>query len=98
MKPDCDKLRERVERGAQLLDRLEPDWFKVIDPEYLDMEKCSRCILGQLHGDYFHSPVYEQIIGMQADPDEYGFDVFRTPGYDHYDLREAWLDELRRRI
>jgi hypothetical protein len=48
----ADALVGRVERGARLLDRLEPGWHLRIAADRLAMETCNRCILGQLHGEF----------------------------------------------
>lgn len=44
-------LRPRVERGAALLDSVEPYWFKLVEVA-LDLSDCKRCVLGQVFGDY----------------------------------------------
>lgn len=46
------KYREGVERGAALLDEKRPGWRARVDLASLDLGSCSRCVLGQLLGDY----------------------------------------------
>jgi hypothetical protein len=51
--PDlAGQLLSRVERGARLLDQVEPGWYRRIAADRLAMESCDRCVLGQLHGDF----------------------------------------------
>lgn len=45
-------LTVAVNRGAQFLDEREPYWFKRIESE-LQMINCTKCILGQVFGDYY---------------------------------------------
>lgn len=44
-------LRPRVERGAALLDSVEPYWWKRIEEE-LRLSDCKQCVLGQVYGHY----------------------------------------------
>lgn len=41
-------VKERVARGAALLDRIVPGWEKRIDLEKLDLASCEFCVCGQL--------------------------------------------------
>lgn len=47
----------RVARGAEYLDGINPDWFKLVDTEHIDMRSGSRCIAGQVFGSYGNLPV-----------------------------------------
>lgn len=40
--------RDRVQRGARLLDEKKPGWEKEIEIDHLNMEMVDRCILGQV--------------------------------------------------
>lgn len=42
------KLKERVERGARLLDEHFPGWWKRINLDTLRMNRCTQCVVGQL--------------------------------------------------
>lgn len=42
------RVRERVERGARLLDDAFGDWHWNVDAERLDLNSWERCVLGQL--------------------------------------------------
>lgn len=41
-----------VSRGARLLDKVKPGWFKKVHPEELDMSNPEMCILGQTFKRY----------------------------------------------
>ena len=43
---------DRVDRGAELLDRVRPGWADEVGLEDLDMVHCALCMLGQLFGDF----------------------------------------------
>lgn len=43
---------ERAQRGAVLLDTIQPGWEHDINLGQLNMFMCSQCILGQLYEDY----------------------------------------------
>jgi hypothetical protein len=43
-------LRERVARGAALLDERAPGWRRRIDWDAVDMSDCRACVLGQAVG------------------------------------------------
>lgn len=45
-------LMPRVEKGAALLDERCPGWFKRIDIAQLALASCSRCVVGQLYGEF----------------------------------------------
>lgn len=49
-------LRTKVQDGANLLDKIHPDWRKVfqsIEPHRLRMSECRSCVLGHLYGNYW---------------------------------------------
>jgi hypothetical protein len=46
------KLKARVRNGSQFLRELDPDWFKKIDIDTIDLHDPKKCILGQVFGDY----------------------------------------------
>lgn len=43
-------IRNRVAKGAALLDKHNPNWFRDIDLEVLDQDWAGTCVLGQLYG------------------------------------------------
>jgi hypothetical protein len=57
--------------GAEFLDREQPGWASHINLEELDLSSCTRCVLGQLFGD-FTDATYEMDLDS---PESYGFDL-----------------------
>jgi hypothetical protein len=49
-----DEARERVARGAALLDQKRPGWEHQIDTGKLDLSQSCFCVLGQVCGNYYH--------------------------------------------
>lgn len=41
-------VRDRVDRGVELLDAEVPDWRDRVHPTHLDLSNCSTCLLGQV--------------------------------------------------
>jgi hypothetical protein len=62
-----------VARGAALLDHKNPGWWRAINIGFLDMEKCTRCILGQLYGQYQHG--LNQLEMWESNAARHGFYV-----------------------
>ncbi len=87
-------LRERVLRGAVLLDRKRPGWWKTIDLFALSMSDCSRCIVGQALGQ-FDELAFEEVLGLPyetAIATAHGFDKeYPRKHYGHPELREEWV-------
>lgn len=46
------ELLPRVEKGVALLDAHDPDWWRRINVQALDLSSCVRCVIGQLCGNY----------------------------------------------
>lgn len=61
-------FEQQIELGVQLLDDKYPGWLAEIDLETLDIAIGTKCIIGQLTGDYIHSPLIKHI-----NPLEFGF-------------------------
>lgn len=65
-------LTTAVSEGVALLDQAQPDWWKHINLDTLDMSACYSCILGQLYGSY---AVGREDLGIKySEGDLYGFD------------------------
>lgn len=45
---ETKEARKRVARGARLLDKVVPHWFKLIDIQELSMSSCADCVCGQI--------------------------------------------------
>lgn len=87
-----DPDRRAVRRGAKLLDREKPDWFKLVDLDRLNLDSSLTCILGQVYGDYYAGRVdlgidYEQV---RSHAFVGGMSIFRR--------EEFWRHEVERRM
>lgn len=87
------ETQERVRRGAQMLDRKNPDWFNEIDLDVLDLNDCHACILGQLYGTYSEG---RYRIGLDWDLQATGSHGFTVWPRDHIeDLDDFYSEEER---
>jgi hypothetical protein len=77
-------IAQRVAEGAAFLDVRDPEWIGKVDLERLDLGSCTRCILGQLAGDYEDGVEMFALDG--ADTVALGFNT--TLGFD--DLTAEW--------
>lgn len=48
-----ENYAERVAKGVEWLDSVEPNWRNMVDPEKLSMWSPYWCILGQVFGNYW---------------------------------------------
>lgn len=64
----ADYARKRVQRGADFLDQADPDWFRHVDAESLELSSGRRCVLGQLHGDFRMGLSRSHLINMSSAP------------------------------
>ena len=94
--------KERITRGARLLDRVRPGWFRRVKITKLDMAQGERqpdgcgCILAQVYGNFVEA---SQMLGLDLrtySDSSHGFNY--GDGDDSFDdLGEAWKDEIRKR-
>jgi hypothetical protein len=98
------KLREAVTRGARLLDRRHPRWYKKIDLDTLDLRSNEKCICGQLDGRGRWMEQFDRLRGKNFSsmglPVRYGFDLFHeddVPGADWEYAEALWVSEIVRR-
>jgi len=102
------RARERVQRGAEYLDDMDPEWYRRVDAESLELGNGRHCILGQLHGEFRLGLGRSHLITLSSapraslSPVAYGFkcvddvpDAWRT--YDYELLNEAWRQAVRTR-
>ena len=47
-----ERPTDRVARGVEYLNKYNPDWYKQVHIESLEIQDCLGCVLGQLHGSY----------------------------------------------
>jgi hypothetical protein len=89
-------LLERVDRGAALLDEYDPDWWAVIDLEYLDIRSWRTCVLGQLaEANIGRLDTYSSMARVLGIPigrgQNYGVD---GPMYDMSPMTKAWTQAV----
>ena len=103
-----EQVRERVQRGAEYLDSVDPEWYRRVDSETLELEDGRHCVLGQLHGEFRLGLGRSHLISMSSaprtslSPVAYGFKcVENVPdewqAYDYDLLNEAWKEAVRTR-
>ena len=91
--------RQNVRRGARVLDSINPDWYRKINPDILDIADYKRCVLGQLYENFWYACKdlelsYESAI-------YYGFNVRSEDtedGHSYNDLTKYWKEEIARRM
>jgi hypothetical protein len=90
---------ERVANGVKLLDEKLPEWREHVDPEILQMDSLSDCILGQTYG---HWTTAQEELNMwsRTDQEAHGFE-FSVNEYLHEDfpqlqdvLTQEWIKQL----
>ena len=86
-----------VKKGATLLDRISPTWFKKVNLDKLNMQLCSACILGQLYKDYWNGidTLQEYFLEENFDERKYGFLTNRTS---FHILNKYWIKEIQERL
>lgn len=60
-----NSIRDRIDRGVEMLDDNRPDWRDRIDPTRLDMLDGFRCILGQVYDEGPFAVLSGYQIGMR---------------------------------
>ena len=74
-------VRERVARGADLLDERSPGWWRTLVPESIDVKYGNSCVLGSLNPDVGYYTVLAELEISEDDADQegtatwYGFEV-----------------------
>lgn len=105
------KRHEAVIRGAELLDDIEPNWYKRIDQAKLDISDCTACILGQMYGEFvgpamriFHtsnaSAAAETSIdyGFEAASARVGNNFGRRNTTEYMILTHYWNEQIEKRL
>jgi hypothetical protein len=106
-----EEFAAAVERGAQLLDRWNPDWFRYVETERLHMRSCGECIVGQIAENLLRLEVPDSgetyvtargMIGMDCNPASYGITLdcaeFCANSSVYWDiLRDLWIAQIDHR-
>ena len=92
------KIAEAVRKGAKVLDKTDPLWYKEVDINTLDLADGEHCILGQLCGNYYDAGGYIDGLDPNEDPTEssksvkLGFNTVRKQSFPN--LTMAWIKEI----
>lgn len=107
------EARERVAKGAALLDRERPGWFTVINTGQFDMQTSCLCVIGQVCGNFYLD--VHRFTGERCAQREYpkaealGFWVacsssdgtlnkFDAIADDYRFLQDAWIEAIADRL
>lgn len=107
---DVTAAQQRVWRGAELLDRVYPEWREHVDVNTLDMTSGVHCVLGQLASTWPGMPddirewaqyqdVVEKLEWTEHETYDHGFVSHGFAGYDHLAtarLAPLWVSEILR--
>jgi hypothetical protein len=109
MPDELDNLAACVGRGAALMDRTHPNWFRKIDLPSLDMNSCMDCIVGQMFGSYNDvlkdvEDFFPGTFNLQESPAAFGLTTYRDPRESMEQtsarfevLTKLWRAEIERR-
>lgn len=103
-----ENVRERVQRGAEYLDEMDPGWHRRVNANTLELEDGQHCVLGQLHGEFRLGLGRSHVLTLSSapraslSPVAYGFkcvegvsDEWEARDYEL--LTQAWRAAVRRR-
>lgn len=90
-----------IRRGAKLLDKMRPSWFKSVSIQKLDLGSCDLCVLGQLY-DNGTKNGYDRgldLLKEKLDSPEYAFIISDEYGFSSSEecADEMWAYEIARR-
>jgi hypothetical protein len=100
-----DVVRERVARGAALLDERSPGWFRTLVPESIDTRYYDQCVLGSLNPEVGYAgvrnelEVEEDLNDIEGTTVWYGFDVTldEDGGESYARLTDTWRNLIAER-
>ena len=101
--PIPSEVRERVASGARLLDEKRPAWFRTAFAwENFNINSTSHCILGQIFRNEpnLACSAYDRGVKAVLDGDysEVGRLGFTSGGFESWVLKDAWMDEVQKRL
>lgn len=88
-----DRAARAASKGAALLDREKPEWFRKVDTYHLEMQYCHKCVLGQVFADYnrgLEAIDLEEFDVNGLDDSHYGFALNEYD--DAYFGLSAWME------
>ncbi len=90
----------RVETGIRLLDKQMPGWADHVDLRTLEIESCTRCVVGQLFGFARPDDLWWGYKGLGVEsPRRFGFSLDWDLGHrvTYGGLTRAWRRKIRER-
>jgi len=90
-------LVDKVDRGAMLLDALEPGWEQQINVDELDLMHDQDCVLGQLYESYANGLENLGPI-VQEYPVEFGFTKAAGSQRGFATLTRLWKKSIEERV
>ncbi len=97
-------IKERVQAGAALLDKVLPDWWDgkekpTIDLKILNMNNGEMCVLGQCFGVYEDGckKLALSAWGFPSEPAAHQFGFIGKRGENTSNLTSPWRREIKRR-
>lgn len=78
-------VEQRVANGVEWLDVNKPGWEPTIDVGRLNLAAPCLCVLGQLFGDYWRSPLAARNHSAQIRAANLGFNAYPPPPVDDWD-------------
>ena len=102
--PNIDTTEEDMaiatDKGAILLDELNPAWFQAIDVSELVMSQYAQCIIGQCYpGKGFYHGLEQLNLTDLPDAYAYGFDLEDTSEDSNWDkLTALWTEKVTNRL
>ncbi len=88
--------KERVEKGAELLDEKRQGWEDEIVLDVLDLGSCRNCIIGQLYPVFSNVVTAMEELGIEGYDPDYGFEVMLVND-EYEELDTLWTKEIRSR-
>jgi hypothetical protein len=87
-------IAERVAAGVAWLDAEVPDWWRDIRLDRLEMASCTRCVLGQVFGEYGDAPLGD----LFEQPLRLGFNVSLANDFREFgELTAEWRRVIEER-
>jgi hypothetical protein len=90
MPRENEPLEKRVKRGAKLLDKKAPDWFKKTRVTKLEMSNPYSCVLHETFGGWGLGLDTLKIETLLREECRYAFDLLRNEYPDMKKIRPLW--------
>ena len=90
-------VSEAVNKGAALLDKVRPNWYKEINLDTFHFLNPSLCIIGQLYGQYLNG---EEALELNTlcDAVDHGFDITAMLMYECLAIQDEWVKVIQERL